>query len=98
MDNVKSYVVDVNSLLILDMNDSLYGYGYNKTPIYFPEAGTDFIFGVFALTISTQIPIEIFRELTIICGWVLMWTIIELEIFDYLLHNSTEKKQKHFAK
>lgn len=41
-----------------------------------------FIFGVFALTISTQIPIEIFRELTIICGWVLMWTIIELEIFD----------------
>lgn len=41
-----------------------------------------FIFGIFALTISTQIPIEIFRELTIICGWVLMWTIIELEMFD----------------
>lgn len=24
------------------------GFGFNKTPIYFPEAGTDFIFGVFA--------------------------------------------------
>ena len=26
----------------------LFGHGYNKTPIYFPEAGTDFIFAVFA--------------------------------------------------
>ena len=26
----------------------LFGYGYNKTPIYFPESGTDFIFAVFA--------------------------------------------------
>lgn len=24
------------------------GFGFNETPIYFPEAGTDFIFGVFA--------------------------------------------------
>ena len=26
----------------------LFGHGFNKTPIYFPEAGTDFIFAVFA--------------------------------------------------
>ena len=26
----------------------LYGHGYNKTPIYFPESSTDFIFAVFA--------------------------------------------------
>lgn len=26
----------------------LLGHGYNKTPIYFPESGTDFIFAVFA--------------------------------------------------
>ncbi len=26
----------------------VFGHGYNKTPIYFPESGTDFIFGVFA--------------------------------------------------
>jgi rod shape determining protein RodA len=26
----------------------LFGHGYNKTPIYFPESSTDFIFAVFA--------------------------------------------------
>lgn len=26
----------------------LFGHGFNKTPLYFPEAGTDFIFSVFA--------------------------------------------------
>ena len=26
----------------------LFGHGYNKTPLYFPESGTDFIFAVFA--------------------------------------------------
>ena len=26
----------------------LIGHGFNNTPIYFPEAGTDFIFSVFA--------------------------------------------------
>ena len=26
----------------------MFGHGFNKTPIYFPEAGTDFIFAVFA--------------------------------------------------
>ena len=41
-----------------------------------------FIIGIFALSISTQITLEIIRELVIICGWVLMWTIIELEIFN----------------
>ena len=30
MDNVKSYIGSYNNLSILDMNDSLYGYGHNK--------------------------------------------------------------------
>lgn len=29
-------------------SSSFVGYGFNKTPIYFPESSTDFIFGVFA--------------------------------------------------
>ena len=29
----------------------LFGHGFNKTPIYFPEAGTDFIFAVFDIQI-----------------------------------------------
>lgn len=29
-------------------SSSLVGYGFNRTPIYFPESSTDFIFGVFA--------------------------------------------------
>ena len=29
-------------------SSGLFGYGFNKTPIYFPESSTDFIFAVFA--------------------------------------------------
>ena len=29
-------------------SSGLFGYGYNKTPLYFPEAETDFIFAVYA--------------------------------------------------
>lgn len=29
-------------------SSGLFGHGYNKTPVYFPESGTDFIFAVFA--------------------------------------------------
>lgn len=36
-----------NSLVAIG-SSGLFGHGYNKTPIYFPESGTDFIFAVFA--------------------------------------------------
>lgn len=36
-----------NSLAAISSSGIL-GFGFNNTPIYFPEAGTDFIFGVFA--------------------------------------------------
>lgn len=36
-----------NSLTAIG-SSGLFGHGYNKTPLYFPEAGTDFIFAVFA--------------------------------------------------
>lgn len=29
-------------------SSGFFGHGYNKTPVYFPESGTDFIFAVFA--------------------------------------------------
>ncbi len=36
-----------NSMAAISASGIL-GFGFNETPIYFPEAGTDFIFGVFA--------------------------------------------------
>lgn len=36
-----------NSLTAIG-SSGLFGHGYNKTPLYFPESGTDFIFTVFA--------------------------------------------------
>ena len=36
-----------NSLTAIG-SSGLFGHGYNKTPLYFPESGTDFIFAVFA--------------------------------------------------
>jgi len=36
-----------NSLTAIG-SSGLFGHGYNKTPLYFPESGTDFIFSVFA--------------------------------------------------
>ena len=36
-----------NSLAAISAS-GITGFGFNNTPIYFPEAGTDFIFGVFA--------------------------------------------------
>ncbi len=36
-----------NSLVAIG-SSSILGHGFNNTPIYFPEAGTDFIFTVFA--------------------------------------------------
>lgn len=36
-----------NSMVAISAS-GLLGFGFNNTPIYFPEAGTDFIFGVFA--------------------------------------------------
>jgi len=36
-----------NSLISIG-SSGYFGHGYNKTPLYFPESGTDFIFSVFA--------------------------------------------------
>ena len=36
-----------NSLAAIG-SSGIFGYGFNKTPIYFPESGTDFIFAVYA--------------------------------------------------
>ena len=49
----------------------LWGHGFNKTPIYFPEAGTDFIFAVFAsnfglIGVFLLISLIIFLDSTII--------------------------------
>ena len=39
------------------------------------------IVGVIILFISTLIDGEVFREVVLICGWVLIWAMAELEIF-----------------
>ncbi len=39
------------------------------------------IIGVIILFISTLIKGEVFREVVLICGWVLIWAMAELEIF-----------------
>lgn len=49
----------------------LFGHGYNKTPIYFPESSTDFIFAVFACNFGLigsliLISIIIFLDISII--------------------------------
>lgn len=49
----------------------LFGHGYNKTPIYFPESSTDFIFAVFAsnfgfLGVLVLLGIIIFLDISII--------------------------------
>ena len=36
-----------NSLAAIG-SSGIFGHGFNKTPIYFPESGTDFIFAVYA--------------------------------------------------
>lgn len=38
----------LNKSLIAIGSSGLFGHGFNKTPLYFPELQTDFIFGVFA--------------------------------------------------
>lgn len=55
----------------------IFGFGFNKTPIYFPEAGTDFIFSVFASNFG-------------FLGSSLL--IIFLTLFDIYLINLTNKR------
>ncbi len=40
--------MQLNNSLIAIASSGIMGHGLNKTPIYFPEAGTDFIFTVYA--------------------------------------------------
>ena len=40
--------MQLNNSLISIGSSGFLGHGFNKTPMYFPEAGTDFIFTVFA--------------------------------------------------
>lgn len=56
------------------------------------------VVGILALSISTQIPIEIIRELIIICGWVLMWTIIELEMYNDVAERKRRKLLRKLLK
>ena len=40
--------MQLNNSIISIASSGITGHGFNNTPIYFPEAGTDFIFSVFA--------------------------------------------------
>ena len=59
-----------NSLVAIG-SAGLFGHGYNKTPIYFPESSTDFIFSVFAsnfglIGVMLLILLIVFLDLNII--------------------------------
>ena len=71
-----------NSLTAIG-SSGLLGHGYNKTPLYFPEAGTDFIFAVFASNFGL-IPSLIF--------------LIFLTYFDIHLLNQAKKQKLSFYK
>lgn len=71
-----------NSLTAIG-SSGLLGHGYNNTPLYFPEAGTDFIFAVFASNFGL-IPSLIFLTF--------------LAFFDIHLLNQAKKQNLSFYK
>ena len=50
--------------------------------------------GVLIIFASTLIKGEVFRELILICGWVLIWATVELEIFSDIEGRKRRKKLK----
>lgn len=67
-----------NSLTAIG-SSGLLGHGYNKTPLYFPESGTDFIFSVFASNFG-------FLGSTILLLFITLFDI-------YLLHLAKKEKE-----
>jgi len=52
------------------------------------------IIGIIVLSLSTLIELEVFREVVIISGWVLIWSMIELEIFSNIENKKIRKTLK----
>lgn len=50
--------------------------------------------GVLIIFVSTLIKGEVFREVILICGWVLIWATVELEIFSDIEGRKRRKKLK----
>lgn len=50
--------------------------------------------GVLIIFASTLIKEEVFREVILICGWVLIWATVELEIFSDIEGRKRRKKLK----
>lgn len=53
-----------------------------------------FIAGIITLSLSRIIPSSVIREVVLICGWVLIWTMVELEIFS----DASEKHKRKILK
>ena len=71
-----------NSLVAIG-SSGLFGHGYKKTPIYFPESGTDFIFSVYASNFG-------------LIGSIFL--IIILTVFDLYLIRISKRKKDYFNK
>ena len=71
-----------NSLVAIG-SSGLFGHGYKKTPIYFPESGTDFIFSVYASNFG-------------LIGS--LFLIILLLLFDLYLIKISKRKKDYFSK
>ena len=55
------------------------------------------ILGILIIFFSTLIKIEVFREVVLICGWVLIWLMVELEIISDSQERRKRKKLKRIV-
>lgn len=54
-----------------------------------------FILGLFILLLATKIDVDVFREIISICGSVLIWTMVEMEMFSDMDERIRRIKLKH---
>lgn len=97
-DKNDSFKIILNNYLV-DNKDVLYlikeglNNAYNKSYQLYLRTGLIqaiyFLAGIITLSLSRLIPSSVIREVVLIFGWVLIWTMVELEIF-----SDVEEKRK----
>lgn len=99
-DNLK-IVINNNIKNTIDIEKSIidgFSREYKKSyQIHFQNTMIQLIYlvvGVLIIFLSTLINGEVFREVTLICGWVLIWATVELEIFSDIEGRKRRKKLK----
>ena len=97
--------IDCKSFIIEGIKDE-YNKSYKKQFYISTNQFFYLILGIIVIFISTLISAQVIREVVLICGWVLIWAMAELEIFSdtegrkrrkilkKLLNSSIEVKNK----